>query len=217
MDEQMLPRVVLRIVAARKNGPMPKVVDHEARRREIVDTLLRITARDGLQAATSRAIASELGIATGALWHYFTSFDAVLAAAFTAAFDATNARIDLATRDRRGLSALYATMAEILPTSTVTRNEARVVVNFWGRVAVDEALAAPQQDFDEIWRRRISGHLDEAVADGELIASTPIDDLADVLISISMGQQVEWVTRAALSTESRQNQLLRTCLHPYLA
>ncbi|NQX26119.1 TetR/AcrR family transcriptional regulator [Microbacteriaceae bacterium VKM Ac-2854] len=195
---------------------MPKRVDHEARRREIVDTLIRITARDGLQAATSRAIATELGVATGALWHYFPSFDAVLAAAFLAAFDATNARIAAATEGIAGLAALRATMTEILPTTKITQDEARVVVHFWGRVAVDEALADPQREFDEVWRRRIAGHLAEAVDRGELQATTPIDALTDVLLSISMGQQVEWVTRATLSTPERQSRLLETCLSPWL-
>lgn len=195
---------------------MPKRVDHEARRREIVETLIRITARDGLQAATSRAIASELGVATGALWHYFPSFDAVLAAAFVAAFDATNARIEAATAHLAGLTALRATMNEILPTSKVTQDEARVVVNFWGRVAVDESLATPQAEFDELWRERLTGRMREAITAGELRADTPVDAVVDVLLSISMGQQVEWVTRASLSDERRQTALVETVLTPWL-
>ncbi|NQX14040.1 TetR family transcriptional regulator C-terminal domain-containing protein [Microbacteriaceae bacterium VKM Ac-2855] len=196
---------------------MPKRVDHEARRGEIVDTLIRITARDGLQAATSRAIAAELGVATGALWHYFPSFDAVLAAAFVAAFDATNARITAATHELTGLAALRATMNEILPTAKVTQDEARVVVNFWGRVAVDENLIAPQAEFDEVWRERISAQLREAVGAGELRTGTPVDALTDVLLSISMGQQVEWVTRASLADAGRQTALVETVLSPWLA
>jgi AcrR family transcriptional regulator len=50
---------------------MPKVVDHEMRRREILDALLRITARGGLGAATFREIAAEAGVSVRLVQYYF--------------------------------------------------------------------------------------------------------------------------------------------------
>lgn len=50
---------------------MPKKVDHDARRLEIVEALFRIVERDGLAAATYRAIAAEAGIKAAQVQYYF--------------------------------------------------------------------------------------------------------------------------------------------------
>ncbi|MBB5787677.1 TetR/AcrR family transcriptional regulator [Jiangella mangrovi] len=52
---------------------MPKVVDHEQRRREIVDAVLRVVVRDGAAGASVRTVAAEAGWSTGALRHYFAT------------------------------------------------------------------------------------------------------------------------------------------------
>ena len=50
---------------------MPKIVDHERRRAEIVQTTWRVIARRGLDGATLREVAAEAGYANGALKPYF--------------------------------------------------------------------------------------------------------------------------------------------------
>ncbi len=50
---------------------MPKVVDHDARRRQITDAVCRITLRGGLGAATFRQVAAEAGISVRLVQHYF--------------------------------------------------------------------------------------------------------------------------------------------------
>src|SRR5689334_14842717 len=116
-----------------ESSSLPKIVDHDQRRSEIVEAFLSVVARKGLPAATSRAIAAELGVGTGALWHYFDGFDAVTAAAYQRVFERTNIRIDGAATGLRGLAATEAVMREILPLGKETLDEAQVVVGFWGR------------------------------------------------------------------------------------
>ncbi len=52
---------------------MPKKVDHEQRRREITDAVCRIILRDGLGAATFRAVAAEAGVSAPLVQHYFAT------------------------------------------------------------------------------------------------------------------------------------------------
>ena len=52
---------------------MPKVVDHEAYRTELLERCVDAFARHGYAALTMRKIASELGVSTGTLYHYFAS------------------------------------------------------------------------------------------------------------------------------------------------
>ncbi|MCU1405954.1 MAG: putative TetR-family transcriptional regulator [Glaciihabitans sp.] len=196
---------------------MPRIVDHSVRRREIVEAFLRLTSRDGLESATSRAIALELGVATGALWHYFPNFDAVLRAAFDTVFTRTNERIGVATDGLEGLDGLRSMMREILPLTRETQDEARIVVSFWGRVASSEDLATQQANVGEVWRELMAGFINAAITAGQLRPDTPVIDLVDLLSSISTGQQVEFVTRSALGGEQRQLALLEHCLRPWLA
>ena len=50
---------------------MPKQVDHEERRQTILEALFRIAARDGLGAASIRAVAAEAGIPAPQVQYYF--------------------------------------------------------------------------------------------------------------------------------------------------
>ena len=176
---------------------MPKIVDHDARRRAILDTFLSIVAEEGLSAATTRAVASRLGVATGALWHYFPGLDSVLSAAFDAVYERTNDRIERATAGRRGLDAVASMFGEILPLTKETQDEARIVVGFWGRIASNPELAASQALIASRWRDVQRGHLEEAIVDGELASTADVDALLDVLGLVTSGAQVDWVTGAA--------------------
>lgn len=50
---------------------MPKIVDHEARCRDICAAAARVIAQGGLEAATIRDIAAASGYSKGVVGHYF--------------------------------------------------------------------------------------------------------------------------------------------------
>ena len=54
------------------------VADGQDRRAEVVAATRRVIARDGLDKASMRAIAQELGCTTGVLTHYFRDKEAML-------------------------------------------------------------------------------------------------------------------------------------------
>ena len=173
---------------------MPRVVDHDERRRQIAEALLAVAARDGHEAVSSRAVAKELGVATGSLWHYFDGFDDVVRAAAVEITRRTDERIRSVTTGLRGLSRLDALMREVLPVDAETRTEAYVVVGFWGRLATlasDPDAGSPTR---ATWQNGISEAIDEAIADGELSPTTPKHAVMSLLRSITYGQQVLEVT-----------------------
>lgn len=51
---------------------MPKRVDHDERRRQLTDALLRIASTRGLQAVTMREVAAEAGVSLRLVQYYFT-------------------------------------------------------------------------------------------------------------------------------------------------
>lgn len=177
-----------------QDGQVPRVVDHDERRRQIAEALLVVAARDGHESVSSRAVAKELGVATGSLWHYFDGFDDVIRAAAAEVTRRTGERIAAATAGLRGLARLDALMSEVLPVDESTRTEARVVVGFWGRLAT--LAPAPDAAVPTLatWQDSIRAALDEAVADGELTSRTPTDAVMALLRSVTYGQQVVEVT-----------------------
>ena len=169
---------------------MPKLVDHEVKRREILEVTWRLMATRGADAATMREIAREAGYANGALAHYFANKDALIEAAFGYVFDRTNDRIHEATVGLRGLAALRAFLVEVLPITEVTRLEARIVLPFWSRTVADERVAELNDAAMQRWRRELAELLEQAREDGDVTVDTPDDVLAEQLLAMAMGLQV---------------------------
>src|SRR4051812_29954513 len=60
----------------------PRDVDSATTRRDLLDGARRIFARDGFEATTNRSIAAEVGITSGAIYHYFPSKAELFAAVY---------------------------------------------------------------------------------------------------------------------------------------
>lgn len=73
---------------------MPKIVDAEARRQEVVEAVFRIIASDGLERASLREVADEAGLAVGSVRHYFASSDELLVHSFAVVIDRIATRLE---------------------------------------------------------------------------------------------------------------------------
>ena len=85
---------------------MPKAVDHEARRAELLAATWRVIARDGIEGATVRRISREAGYSTGVLTHYFQNKEDVLRTALQASFTQTRTRMAADTASSSGVASL---------------------------------------------------------------------------------------------------------------
>lgn len=121
---------------------MPKVVDPEARRREIVAASWRVIAAEGLGGLTMRRIAEAAGCTTGRLTHYFENREALVLAALRAVYDAARMRLE---RVRDGAAppreTLRAFLEETLPLDRTRLQEWKVWIAFWSAAAAEPALA----------------------------------------------------------------------------
>jgi AcrR family transcriptional regulator len=75
---------------------VPKIVDAEARRAEIVEAVFRIIAVDGLERASLREVADEAGLAVGSVRHYFAGSEELLSYSFAAVVDRIMVRLSAA-------------------------------------------------------------------------------------------------------------------------
>lgn len=72
---------------------MPRLADHEQRRTQIIDALLRIAADRGLHAATMRTVAAEAGVTVSTVQYYFHSKEQLLFAALQQLSEAVGRRV----------------------------------------------------------------------------------------------------------------------------
>ncbi|MFE7422065.1 TetR/AcrR family transcriptional regulator [Rhodococcus sp. NPDC057529] len=195
---------------------MPKIVDRQARRTEIARAYLQMVAQHGVEGVTTRSLAQELGIAAGALWNYFDDTRALTIAAFELYFADITSRIDEIARGVRGVAAMRVLLREVLPLSAVGQQEARVSLSFYGQVAIADPLHEVQRRAEARWRDMLVSHIREAVEDGALRADIAPEDLADLLVALAVGLQIEYVTGSPNGQPRRQEELLGLALRPWL-
>jgi len=111
---------------------MPKIVDHDQRRGEVLAATWRVIARVGLDATTVRRIAHEAGHSVGVLAHYFKDKEDILISAHLLAFARARARIFDATEGQSSMEALRLALLEALPLDDERLLEAHVDVSFLG-------------------------------------------------------------------------------------
>ncbi|MEU8998173.1 TetR/AcrR family transcriptional regulator [Streptomyces caniferus] len=118
---------------------MPKQVDREARRRDVVDALFRIVVRDGIQRASLRTVADEAGLNIGSVRHYFAGQEELMRFAMRSMLDRVGARLQHridALGDLSGLAApqirrcAVELLSELLPLDDSRRAEVTVLVDF---------------------------------------------------------------------------------------
>ncbi len=192
---------------------MPRLVDHEERRKSIIETTWRLIADQGIGNASMRDIARECGYAApGVLAHYFPNKDALLRASYELICERTNERIAAGTRGRRGLAALRRLCLEIIPAEPLTVIEARVAISFWDRAQTESTLRAVGREALLHWRELVMGFLAEAEHDGECPPLVDPDAIADELLSVMMGLHVTSMLDPNGITGSRQRQLVERVL-----
>lgn len=169
---------------------MPKFVDHEGRRRELIETTWRIIARRGLSAATMRQIASEAGFANGALKPYFPTKSDLLHATYSFVVERTETRIAHAVRGATGLEALAAFCAEIAPTRAELLEEAHIVVAFWELAASNTQRKKHLAELIEKWENTLVGYLDQAADAGHIHPELDRRAYAAALMSFLEGSQL---------------------------
>ncbi|GAA3012695.1 TetR/AcrR family transcriptional regulator [Streptosporangium longisporum] len=121
---------------------MPKIVDHEQRREELVRVVWRVISREGIEGATVRRVAEAAGVSPGGLRHYFDNQPALLAFAARAIGRSFASRIAGHLRaDLPGARRARLMLEELLPLDENRRVEVDVWLACLVRSRVDESLA----------------------------------------------------------------------------
>jgi len=194
---------------------LPKIVDWDARRDEILSATWRVIARDGLARATIRAIAREARCSPGILAHYFDDKADILGSALLMSHRRVAARMDAGTAGLSGLKALEVVMLEALPLDERRDLEAQIEISFWGRALGTAELRELQHtEFDHLCAR-LRRHLHEASDRGELAGSVDISLATHQLVVLIDGLSAERVLYPGRVTPQRQIEMLESLLDSF--
>lgn len=183
---------------------MPKIVDHDQRRREIIEVTWRFIAREGIEKLNLRDLAAAAGYSNGALKPYFPTRDSLLAATFRYVAEATDRRVARSTSNLNGIEAIAAFAREVLPLDELRLDEARVAVHFWHLALGDRSLAAVNAATMDRWRTQLDTWLAQLLGAGHQRSPAARDSL----ISFLMGAQTGSVLDEEVNTvDSLQAQL----------
>jgi AcrR family transcriptional regulator len=187
---------------------MPKIVDHDQRRREILEATWRVIARQGIEAATIREIAREAGYSNGVLSHYFANKDDILASAHRLAFQRVYERFAAAEDGSlSGIAALRRALYEALPLDDERRVEAVLDVSFWSQAMVNESLNAIRRDSILHGRHWWIGMLATAKRQGEITTNVDDEVMCDEIQALIDGISVQAVLYPNDMTPERQQVL----------
>jgi AcrR family transcriptional regulator len=193
---------------------MPKNVDHDERREELLSAVWRVIVRDGLERTTIRSIAKETGWSSGVLAHYFVDKDDILVSALRLAHDRIAARWEQKLTGLTGMAALRELVLDNLPLDDERERETRFLMNYWSReirsTAGDKDAREP-----ESWRRgpllvdRLAGLVQEAKDAGEIADDREADEVAEVLLGLIDGFSLRALLDPHRFTRERQVALVQ--------
>lgn len=160
---------------------MPKIVDADTRRQDVVEAVLRIIAVDGLERASLREVADEAGLAVGSVRHYFAGSEELLEYSFAAVVDRILRRLGgalpavtaAAAGSREQRAAVMAVLAGALPLDETRAVEACAWMAFKNAARTRPFLA----------READRSHREVAAIAGQLVvALLPANEPQDALV-----------------------------------
>jgi AcrR family transcriptional regulator len=125
---------------------MPKRVDHQLRRRQITDAVVRITIKGGLAAASFREVAAEAGVSVRLVQYYFGTKDQLLLSTQQHVAERATARfmkrVETAGDNPRDM--VRAVLTSFIPTDDESREAMMMFVALHTASLVDPTLARPE-------------------------------------------------------------------------
>lgn len=194
---------------------VPKIVDHEQRRRQLADAVLRVIARrGGVAGVTNREVAAESGWSTGILAHYFTSqHDMLLAALRRAAELQGNLFRELSRSGGSSVEKLENLLGSVLPLDPERLALTRIFLYFYAEGAANEVTRVEAADYLASWRRVVRRHVEEAQRDGFLPGGDP-DLLTVQLVGLADGLATHALLDPVVLDQLRANPVLITSHFP---
>jgi AcrR family transcriptional regulator len=183
---------------------VPKDVDHDERRVQLLEAVWRVIARDGLEGATIRVIAKETGWSSGVLAHYFADKDEIIESALALAYERIAARWDQKLKGLSGIEALQELVLDNLPLDDERELETKFLMNYWSRAIRDgDGVPRPERRGPQLIDL-LSDLVREGQEAGEIDVDEPPADVAEHLLGLIDGFSLHALLDPQRLTRERQ-------------
>jgi AcrR family transcriptional regulator len=186
---------------------MPKVVDHESRRRMVAKVAFEAMESVGPERTSIREIARRGGFSHSLLSHYFRDSDEVFGFAYRHLTESVLERVsERAAKLPPGIERLYASLDESCPYRLGVG--AVATLSFWVHAVGNENNRLMQKRSYGLWRKCLRKYLVESIREGHIAPRLDSDDLLNVTVMFLDGLCVAATLEAARWPPRRQVRLL---------
>lgn len=192
---------------ARFDPLMPKIVDHDERRREVAEVVLRLVARKGVAGVTLNDVATESAWSRGVLTHYFGNKDALLEAALRQGMRDTAGRLQRASTEPDTRLALRTVLEEVLPLDARRLAFARVYGSFMAEAMVMRHLQPYFTYNHQAWRTLIATLIVRGREAAEIDAGVDPTAAADMLGALTEGLRMRALFDSSLTPADQRRYL----------
>ncbi|TQR47163.1 TetR/AcrR family transcriptional regulator [Paenibacillus popilliae] len=119
---------------------MPKIVDHEKRKRLVAEAAIRVIQREGLDNATVRNVAAEAGLSVGSMRHYFSTQVELFSFCMNIFRQQVEERLSAIVFDGRILPSLLMLLMQFLPIDEDRRVEMEAWLSFTSKTLTHSEL-----------------------------------------------------------------------------
>ncbi|NJO49028.1 MAG: TetR family transcriptional regulator [Leptolyngbyaceae cyanobacterium RM2_2_4] len=162
-------------------------MSYDDRRLEVTEAAWRVIVREGLDRASMRAIAQELGSSTGVVTHYFRDKDELMLLALERVFEKLLQDMETAAKGREGFDRLEQMILAALPTSAQGIPGWQVWIAFLGYAIGRENLVQEHRKRYDSLCHLISRELAELQAIGLIREGLDLTQESNALIALVDG------------------------------
>jgi AcrR family transcriptional regulator len=188
---------------------MPKDVDHDERREELLEAVWHVIARDGMERATIRAIAKETGWSSGVLAHYFADKDDIIGSALRLMYERIAARWDAKLAGLTGVRALHELVLDNLPLDDERELETKFLMNYWSREIRGGNHQPPPTRRAPLLIDLLTTLTREAQEAAEIRSDEAAEDIAERLLGLIDGFSLHTLLDPGRLTRERQIALVQ--------
>jgi AcrR family transcriptional regulator len=187
------------------------------RRIEVAKAAWQVIIREGLDRASMRAIAQELGSSTGVVTHYFRDKEELILFALGLVFENVAAEMKARSQGQQGIDRLAQMMFVALPLEQIDRDDWKVWVAFLGYSIGREHLVKEHRNRYDLLRQIIAQELAELQTAQLIRADLDLTLEANALIALIDGIGTGVVICPEQFSATQQQYLVRRHINNLLA
>jgi AcrR family transcriptional regulator len=192
-------------------------MSYDDRRIEVANAAWRVIVREGLDRASMRAIAQELGSSTGVVTHYFRDKEDLILFALERVFENVLEDMKVCTKGRQGIDRLEQMILTALPLNISDKDDWKVWVAFLGYSIGREHLVQEHRKRYDFLRQIISQELAELQTANLIRAGLDLALEANALIALVDGIGTGVVICPEQFSAEQQQYLVRRHINALLA